>query len=197
LTILIPVRKNQFDHITDQELLDHFYADHSNDWLGFLLQRYVVLLFGVCIKYLKDEDEAKDAVQQITLKAITELHKYRVTFFSSWIYMVTRNYCLMKLRDRPGKVNWADLNTLASSAQEDPAHSELLEKEYLLDMMSRSLGELNPEQKDCVTLFYLEKKSYQQIAEKTGFNLMQVKSYIQNGKRNLKILLDKKIRNRV
>ena len=59
--------------------------------------------------------------------------------------------------------------------------------------MATSLEELNPEQKQCLILFYLEKKSYQEISENTGFSLMQVKSYIQNGKRNLKILLDKKM----
>jgi RNA polymerase sigma factor (sigma-70 family) len=191
------VNKNNFDHITDQELLDHFYGDHDNEWLGMLLQRYIVLLFGVCIKYLKDEEEAKDAVQQIVLKAITELHKYRVTFFSSWIYKVTRNYCLMKLRDGQAKTQPADWTNVVASDQSDTQNNDQVEKEYLLDMMTRSLEELNREQKDCVTLFYLEKKSYQQIAEQTGFSLMQVKSYIQNGKRNLKILLDRKLNNRV
>ncbi|WP_315817406.1 RNA polymerase sigma factor [Paraflavitalea speifideaquila] len=84
------MKPDQYAHITDQELLDRFYADHNNYWLGVLLQRYTLLLLGVCMKYLKNEEEAKDSVQQIFLKAITELHKYRVEYFKSWLYMVAK-----------------------------------------------------------------------------------------------------------
>src|SRR6476620_3374360 len=89
--------------MTEQQLLMQFYADRNNQWLGILLQRYTLLLLGVCMKYLKNEEEAKDAVQQIFLKAITELHKYKVDYFKSWLYMVAKNHCLMKIRDRQGK----------------------------------------------------------------------------------------------
>ena len=81
----------------DQELLQRFYADGNNQWLGQLLQRYTLMLLGVCMKYLKNEEEAKDAVQQIFEKAIHELGKYKVDYFKSWIYMVAKNYCLMQL----------------------------------------------------------------------------------------------------
>jgi RNA polymerase sigma factor (sigma-70 family) len=97
------VKHDQYAHITDQQLLEHFYADRNNHWLGILLQRYTLLLLGVCMKYLKNEEEAKDSVQQIFLKAITELHKYKVDYFKSWLYMVAKNHCLMKLRDKPGR----------------------------------------------------------------------------------------------
>ena len=90
-------------NISDQELLERFYADRDNQWLGILLERYTLLLLGVCMKYLKNEELARDSVQQIFLKAITELQKYRVEYFKSWIYMVAKNYCLMQLRDKPGK----------------------------------------------------------------------------------------------
>ena len=93
----------RYTHLTDQELLEKFYADRDNHWIGIVLQRYTLLLFGVSMKYLKNEVEAQDAVQQIFLKAITELNKYKVEYFKSWLYMVCKNYCLMKIRDRQGK----------------------------------------------------------------------------------------------
>ena len=88
------------NHTDDRELLQRFYADGNNEWLGILLQRYTMLLFGVCMKYLKNEEEAKDAVQQVFLKAINELQKYKVEYIKSWLYMVAKNHCLMKLRDK-------------------------------------------------------------------------------------------------
>lgn len=181
---------------SDQELLERFYATHDNQWLGQLLQRYTLLLLGVCMKYLKNEDEAKDAVQQIFLKAITELHKYRVEYFKSWLYMVAKNHCLMKLRDRQGKQSTEIKEQMLVVTDEAANKNVHIEKDRTLELMNESLGELNSEQKQCVTLFYLEKKSYQEIAIDTGFSLMQVKSYIQNGKRNLKLLLEQKLKQR-
>ena len=90
--------KDPYQHITDNELLIYYYTEKDNKWVGILLQRYTLLLLGTCMKYLKNEEEAKDAVQQIFLKAITELSKYKVEYFKSWIYMVAKNHCLMKLR---------------------------------------------------------------------------------------------------
>jgi RNA polymerase sigma factor (sigma-70 family) len=181
-------------HITDQELLEKFYADHNNEWLGILLERYTLLLLGVCMKYLKNADNAKDSVQQIFLKVIQELHKYKVEYFKSWIYMVARNHCLMILRDKHGKIA-VEINEKMMSAQGEETNPQtLIQNDQTLEMMEDALKELNPEQKQCVTLFYLQKKSYQEINEITGFTLLQVKSYIQNGKRNLKILIEKKMK---
>ena len=188
------MKHDQYAHISDQQLLEHFYADRNNHWLGILLQRYTLLLLGVCMKYLKNEEEAKDSVQQIFLKAITELHKYRVDYFKSWLYMVAKNHCLMKLRSRTGRTATEIKEQMAVTPGEDNSIPLLVEKDRQLELMTDSLEELNKEQKQCVTLFYLEKKSYQDIAEQTGFTLMQVKSHIQNGKRNLKILLEKKLK---
>src|SRR6202522_4130435 len=96
LSVIISVHH----HMTDQELLERYYESRENDWLGILLQRYTLLLLGVCMKYLKNEEEAKDAVQQVFLKVIAELHKYKVDYFKSWLYMVAKNYCLMQLRSK-------------------------------------------------------------------------------------------------
>ena len=187
-----PVNPKLHKHISDQELLERFYADHDNQWLGILLERYTLLLLGVCMKYLKNEELAKDSVQQIFLKAITELQKYRVEYFKSWIYMVAKNHCLMQLRDKPGKVTVEVKDGIAAETDETDKESLLLnEKTY--EYMSEALKELNADQQLCVTLFYMEKKSYQQITEQTGYIMMQVKSHIQNGKRNMRILIEKKM----
>ncbi|MDP9230251.1 MAG: sigma-70 family RNA polymerase sigma factor [Bacteroidota bacterium] len=185
---------DKYTHITDQQLLENFYTDHDNKWLGILLQRYTLLLLGVSMKYLKNEEEAKDSVQQIFLKAIMELQKYKVDFFKSWIYMVAKNHCLMKLRDRHGKIPAALTEQLLATPAEENDKQLLLQNEHTLDLMNVALKELNHEQQQCVTLFYLEKKSYQQVSDRTGYSMMQVKSHIQNGKRNLKLLIEKKMR---
>jgi RNA polymerase sigma factor (sigma-70 family) len=190
------VKVDKYNDITDKELLENFYETHDNMWLGILLERYTLLLLGVCMKYLKNEEEAKDSVQQIFLKAITELQKYKVDYFKSWIYMVAKNHCLMKLRDRQGKlpVEFTEKLTTTPDAQTDIAG--LWQNDRTLDLMTESLKELNAEQQQCVTLFYLQKKSYHEISERTGYNLLQVKSYIQNGKRNLRILIEKKLKDK-
>ena len=186
------MKPDKYQHIPDQELLDHFYKDHDNEWLGILLQRYTLLLLGVCMKYLKNEDEAKDSVQQIFLKVIQELHKYKVEYFKSWLYMVAKNHCLMKLRDRQGKISTGISERFMATPSEESDKQALLENDHALDLVEAALSELNEEQQRCVTLFYLRKKSYQEISEITGYTLLQVKSYIQNGKRNLKIIIEKK-----
>jgi RNA polymerase sigma-70 factor (ECF subfamily) len=123
-----------------------------------------------------------------------ELQKYRVEYFKSWVYMVAKNHCLMKLRDRQGKIT-AEINEQLLAAPGEETDTQIFQQnDRALDLMSESLQELNPEQKQCVTLFYLQKKSYQEITDLTGFSMMQVKSYIQNGKRNLKIMIERKMK---
>ena len=181
--------------MSDQELLAKFYSDHDNEWLGVLLQRYTLLLLGVSMKYLKNEEEAKDSVQQIFLKVIQELHKYKVEYFKSWLYMVAKNHCLMKIREKQGKFT-AELTDRMSSttqAQEETDRQSMLQTDHTLELMESALKELNPEQQQCVTLFYLDKKSYQEVSDITGYSMLQVKSYIQNGKRNLRILIERKL----
>jgi RNA polymerase sigma-70 factor (ECF subfamily) len=188
-----PVNPKLHKHISDQELLERFYTDRDNQWLGILLERYTLLLLGVCMKYLKNEELARDSVQQIFLKAITELQKYRVEYFKSWVYMVAKNHCLMQLRDKPGK-NTVEVKETIAAESEIPDKEDLLLNEKTYDYLNEALKELNADQQLCVTLFYIEKKSYQQIAEQTGYTMMQVKSHIQNGKRNMKITIEKKLK---
>ena len=188
------MKGDKYEHITDQQLLANFYTDQDNEWLGILLTRYTLLLLGVCMKYLKNEEEAKDCVQQIFLKAITELHKYKVDYFKSWIYMVAKNHCLMKIRDSHGKIPVELTERYMSTTEEETDQKTLLQNDYTMELMTGALKELAFEQQQCVTLFYLQKKSYQEISDETGFTMMQVKSYIQNGKRNLRLLIEKKLK---
>ena len=187
---LLNVTPDKYQHITEAELLQKFTTDGNNFWLGILLQRYILLLFGVCMKYLKNEEAAKDAVQQIFLKAITELKKYKVDYFKSWLYMVAKNHCLMKLRD---KHIFLDIDIVKPLAEDSFDIAALQNKEKTLTLMEECLNYLQPDQKTCVTLFYLQKKSYLQIVNETDLTMLQVKSHIQNGKRNLKILVEKKM----
>jgi RNA polymerase sigma factor (sigma-70 family) len=178
----------------DKEILHSFYNDGSNEWLGILLQRYTGLLLGVCMKYLKNEDDAKDAVQQIFLKVINELQKYRVEYFKSWLYMIAKNHCLMKLRDK-GKITSELKDNVFIAEDEKEANEYARKKEASLTNLEEALILLNEEQRICVTLFYLEKKAYQEIVQITSYTMMQVKSNIQNGKRNLKLQLERMTEN--
>ena len=175
--------EKEFTHTTDQELLSQYYKNNDNRLLGVLLQRYTLLLLGVCMKYLKNEEAAKDAVQQIFLKVIHELKRYPVQYFKSWLYMIAKNFCLMKIREKHGREP-VELSDKFHTAVDTFSTAELFEKDHTLSLIEEGLNELNEEQKQCITLFYLQKKTYQQVTEATGFNLLQVKSYIQNGKRN-------------
>lgn len=188
--IVLALDSSKYNHITDAELLEKYYADSNNEWLGILLQRYTLLLFGVSMKYLKNEEEAKDAVQHVFTKVVQEVKRYKVSYFKSWLYMIAKNHCLMKLRDK-GKYN-AELNEQRTAAMADESNrTEAIEKEEQLNLLEKAMPLLNKEQRDCINLFYLEKLSYSQISEQTGYSQMQVKSHIQNGKRNLKLLMQR------
>ena len=182
------MKSQKYNDTGDSELLQNFYIDHDNEWLGILLPRYTLLLLGVCMKYLKNEEDAKDCVQQIFLKIISELHKYKVEYFKSWIYMIAKNHCLMKLRDK-GKVPVGLNDQVINVPDETDEKISLIEKDILLNKMLMAIKKLNFEQEQCVSLFYLHKKSYSEVSEITGYTLMQVKSHIQNGKRNLRLLI--------
>jgi RNA polymerase sigma-70 factor (ECF subfamily) len=171
----------------DGELLKSYYSSRNEIFLGSLLERYSMLIFGVCMKYLKDREEAKDAVQQVFLKVIGELDKYKVEYFKSWIYRIAQNHCLMQLRRKglPEK----EINEQILWVQETDTRLQESERTSKTADLMHALLTLNPEQQQCIVLFYLKKMSYAEISSSTGLSVMQVKSHIQNGKRNLKIQL--------
>jgi RNA polymerase sigma-70 factor (ECF subfamily) len=190
--------KGQTSSLSDQELLQLYRTSGNNQYLGTLLQRYTFMLFGVCMKYLKNEEEARDAVQQVFSKVIIEIPRHQIEFFKSWIYMVARNHCLMMLRNRHQTIPAEWLDEMHQPA-EDPLQqaAQEMEKEKLTNLMEEGLQQLQEPQKQCVDLFYLKKLSYQQVSEKTGLTLMQVKSNIQNGKRNIRIWMEKQLKRHV
>jgi RNA polymerase sigma factor (sigma-70 family) len=186
---------NQHRHntLTDDELLQRYRHSGDNEWLGILLQRYTLLLLGVAMKYLKEKDSAEDAVQHVFYQALTHFPDEEMQNFKGWLYVLTRNYCLQQLR----KSRVMDLDTrIESIAIASDTIDELRWKEYSIEQMNEALKELNDTQRETVVMFYLQKLSYQQIMERTGYTYMQVKSFIQNGKRNLKMILTKKLGNR-
>ena len=179
-------------NLTDEELLHNYQNDGDSQWLGYLLIRYTTLLFGVALKYLKDKDQAEDAVQQVFEKVLTHIPRQEIRNFKGWLYILMRNHCLQQLRD---KSYTADEGTLAQLSATENDKEEVLLREYTLQQMEEALALLNEEQKKTIVLFYLKKYSYEQIIATTGYTFMQVKSFIQNGKRNLKTILTKKSMN--
>ncbi len=185
----LPLHNNLHTELADEALLSRYRDTGDNLWMGILLQRYTVLLIGVAYKYLKNKELAEDAVQQVFLKALTHLPGEEIHNFKGWLYILMRNHCLQYLRDRK---HIEEINQERIAIAEDTTEDVRL-KDATLEQMSDALSQLIPEQRLCVEMFYLNKLSYQQISERTGYSYMQVKSYIQNGKRNLKQLLIKKL----
>ncbi|GAC1426004.1 MAG: sigma-70 family RNA polymerase sigma factor [Flavisolibacter sp.] len=186
------MKHSKYSDLSDSELLNLYAESENLQWLGILLERYTLLLLGVCMKYMKDENDAKDCVQQIFLTVLTQVSKYKIDFFKSWLYIVAKNHCLMQLRQK-GKATKA-LDQDLPIVEHPTDLKELLIQDKTDGFLESSLSELSEEQRQCVTLFYLKKFSYQEVSEKTGFEKMQVKSYIQNGKRNLKIIMERKLK---
>lgn len=186
--------QQDIQHSDDQTLLALYRKNGNRYYLGVLLQRYSLLLFGLCMKYLKEEEKARDATQQVFLKVIAEVHKYEISYFKSWIYTVARNHCLMELRKSENMVN-ADFLDYEETAEHYhyslPRQEEREARENLLTAIENGLMQLQSPQQECVKMFYFDKLSYQQIADKTGLSLKTVKSAIQNGKRNLRIWVEK------
>ena len=167
----------------------------KKDIIGELYKRYTQFVFLVSMKYLKNEESSKDSVMQIFEKLFSDLLNHKVENFKSWLYMVTRNHCLMQLRKNQLNLrNRVDYKKDTEDFVEIDMNSHLKEKETQenkIETVQDAVNQLNKEQGECVKLFYLEGKSYQEIAELTSYSIKKVKSYIQNGKRNLKNILTK------
>ena len=179
----------------DSELLELYRQSGDLAYLGELYSRYMEMLFAVCFKYLKDEEASKDAVMQVFEKISKDLLRQKVDNWKSWIHVVAKNYCLMQLRS---KKHQFELNVVALKEEEDNVefvevlhHDDGITKEAVLTAMEKCIEKLPDEQKTCIELFYLQEKSYKEIVEITGFDINKVKSYVQNGKRNLKICIEK------
>ncbi|WP_424963049.1 RNA polymerase sigma factor [Ekhidna sp.] len=178
------------DISSTDELQLRFYRNTGNqEVIGKLYNKYMHLIYGLCLKYLKNRDDAQDAVMSIYEQLSEKLLTTEVQHFKSWLYMVSKNHCLMELRKKNPEIH---SEVFMESGEDMHLNNEKVKLEEDLVALEACIEELKREQRNCVKLFFLEKKSYQQVNEETGLDLKKVKSHIQNGKRNLKMCLESK-----
>ena len=183
--------------LSDEELVMNYFNTGNKQLVGDLFEKHVKTVFGVCLFYFRDKDQAKDAVMQIFEKLMFDLQKTQVKNFKAWLSFVVRNYCISEIRKGKGKhfvpETYLDFE-MAPTSLEEEEKLEQVNDERMLDYMKEVLPELKESQRRCLELFYLKNFSYQQISEQLQFSINEVKSYIQNGKRNLKLLIEEKIK---
>ncbi|AKD05755.1 RNA polymerase subunit sigma-24 [Pontibacter korlensis] len=177
----------------DLELVRRYRQTGDMAHLGELFQRHTEMVYLVCLKYLRDEEESKDTTMQLFEQLATTLLKHEISNFKSWLHVTAKNYCLMQLRankeQEKVKLEELDLPLMENTSLLHLIEAETHEQDELA--VTEGLKTLPPEQRQCLELFYLQEKSYKEIATLTGCELSKVKSYIQNGKRNLKIYMEK------
>ena len=176
---------------TDEELLSLYKKSGKTEYFGELYNRYIPLLYGVCLKYLSDPEKSEDAVMQLFEDLLQKIINYEIMVFRTWIYSVVKNHCLQLLRKENKEiiVNFND----AIMESDEILHllSEETSNEEQLEALNRCLDKLPERQRISIIHFFMEEMSYADIAAKTGFSLNHVKSFIQNGKRNLKLCIEK------
>ncbi len=188
--------------VTDAEFVAAYQTTGDLELLGELYERHIDMVYAVCFNYLRDEAESQDAAMQLFEQLITDLKRHEVHNFRSWLHSVARNYCLMQLRARRVYVSTSALMD-GDDASNDPVSADAnrmiatpdvedLDLEGDLARMHTCLKTLPPAQQTCLELFYLQEKSYAEVTQLTGYELKQVKSYLQNGRRNLKLCLDRR-----
>ena len=188
MTFLKDISQNS---LTDAELVSLFKQTSDLKALGQLYQRYMDLVYGVCLKYLKESEKAKDAVMHIFEELILKLKKHDVENFKSWLYQVAKNHCLMQLRT-PRNLKTIDLPESLMQSDENVHLDGVMEKEENFQRLEYCLTTLSEDQQKAVRLFYIEGKCYNEIVELMGQEWSQVRSFIQNGRRNLKICIEKR-----
>lgn len=184
--------KIELTQLPDNELIDRFRYSHDNQYVGELYTRYSHLVLGLCIKYFKDLEIAKDATMSIFELLLHELKRHQIENFKSWLFTVSKNYCLQELRKKNTLFPKEELYKvfLSETMESDIELHPINEKEKLISRMEALLPTLKNNQSVCLKMFYLEGKSYADISKELNFSLKDVKSNIQNGKRNLKIKLE-------
>lgn len=174
--------------LTDSELVSAYKDTENKIYVGELYKRYAHLVLGMCIQYFKDKDVAKDITLEIFEKLFVELKKREVESFKAWLSFVVRNYCISTLRKQQTEQSRREEFQVVQAIDALPEEQEFV-PEQKIEELKTALDHLNPFQRKCIELFYYHDKSYAQIVELTGFTANEVKSYIQNGKRNLKLIL--------
>jgi RNA polymerase sigma-70 factor, ECF subfamily len=180
---------------SEEELLKEFRKGNDPAVLGELYSEYMHLVYGVCLKYLKDREESKDAVMQIFEKLLAEIPKHKIENFRSWLHVVTKNHCLMLLRSKKSndeKMNEWAADNISFMENEDDLHPIDGDTSEIDEALGDCIEQLREEQKSCIVQFYYENRCYSEIAVNLGLDEKKVKSHLQNGKRNLKICLEEK-----
>ncbi|HEU4716551.1 MAG TPA: sigma-70 family RNA polymerase sigma factor [Bacteroidia bacterium] len=176
-------------NLSDEELLKEYRSSGDKAFVGELYIRYSHLVYGLCLNYFRDRELARDAVLQLFEKLMTVLTKNEPENFKMWLTFVARNHCISELRkiqvQRDRKQEYA-----SAPGEDNTDREELLKKEERLSRLEEAVKLLGEEQRKCIELFYFSEKSYEEISEITGYSEKQVKSYLQNGKRNLKIIME-------
>jgi RNA polymerase sigma-70 factor (ECF subfamily) len=184
------IKKITNPDLSDKELVHLYKQSADMKVLAELYGRYMDLLYGLCLKYLKDPEASRDAVMHIFEELVVKLKKHEVENFKSWLYTLAKNHCLMQLRT-PKNLKTTEFKTDLVQSEEDLHLNGVLTREENLQKMERCLQTLSAEQKITIEMFYLQNKCYNEIAETTGIEWNKVRSYIQNGRRNLKICMEK------
>lgn len=179
----------QSDAGNDEMLLQRYRQTEDLSVLGELFQAHASMVYYVCYRYLQDSEQSKDAVMQIFEELIQKINKQEIKKFGSWLYVFSRNHCLMQLRSAK-KMQYISLDEFVEFPLN--GHHEFKDnKEASFIVLEKCMEKLPEKQRKSVDLFYLNEKCYKEIVDLTGYTLKEVKSYIQNGKRNLKICMDK------
>jgi RNA polymerase sigma factor (sigma-70 family) len=179
--------------MTDAELIVKYKLDKEKYVVGELFKRHTDFAFAVSMKYLKNEEDSKDAVMQVFELLFQYLIKHEIANFKSWLYSVVKNHCL-HLINKSKQLPVSDVDTEYFSGNHMENKPFMYQEgdfvlEEKLQLLENAVHQLSEEQKICIELFYLQDKSYQEIMETTGLSFKNVKSFIQNGKRNLKIIM--------
>jgi RNA polymerase sigma-70 factor (ECF subfamily) len=182
--------KNILSGKTDNVLVSEFSSTLDIQFAGELYNRYADLIYGVCLKYLKHPENAQDSAVAVFEELVAKIPKHTIENFKGWLYMLTKNHCLMRIRSGK-KAHTVNIDAELMQS-EDPTHLDgVLEKEENLVQLEYCMGELAIEQRQAVALFYIEGKCYNEISAITGIEWNKVRSYIQNGRRNLKLCIEK------
>jgi len=177
--------KDKIANLSNDELFVKFKESADNAFLGELYRRYIPLVYGLCLKYLNQQDIAKDAVMDIFAELPEKVKRYEINNFNSWLYSVAKNHCLQILR-KDKKIEFVNIDEMVVEKDLIFTLTDKPESKEELDALNYCMQTLSEEQHLSINYFFFEEKSYADIVDLTGFTLTKVKSYIQNGKRNLK-----------
>ncbi len=193
--MIFKLKKNQpLSKYSDEQLIVKFQETGISEFAGELYNRYVHLVYGICLKYIKHKEESKDIAMEVFEKMLAHLPSSDIQSFKKWLYTISRNLCLNYLRNQNKKAEqtreWQLFEKKSKKIMENEDFLCLNNEGQEEQLIHHALKQLKPDQRKCLELFFFEGMSYNEIEQKTEYSIKQVKSLLQNGKRNLRILLE-------